>query len=340
MAAHSRIALLDDERFDAHRAPEGHHPERPERLEAARAGVRSGLGDGAPVAIAPRLVNEEEVRRVHAAGYLGGLREALAEGHGALDGDTYFCAGTREATELAAGGVVALVETLMTSETRRGIALVRPPGHHARPGRPMGFCLLNNVAIAAAAALARGAQRVAIVDWDVHHGNGTQEMFYDDPRVLFISLHQWPCYPGTGAAQETGRGAGQGTTLNIPLPAGADPAVFGAAFRRLVIPALQAFRADVVLVSAGFDAHERDPLANLNLDAATYGAMTSALVDHVEGLRHGRLGLVLEGGYDLRALEDSVAAVTRALGGSGVALPEGRIGPEFERALARAEALR
>jgi acetoin utilization deacetylase AcuC-like enzyme len=236
--------------------------------------------------------------------------------------------------------VVALVEALMTSETRRGIALVRPPGHHARPGRPMGFCLLNNVAIAAAAALAQGAQRVAIVDWDVHHGNGTQEMFYDDPRVLFISLHQWPCYPGTGAAQETGRGAGQGTTLNIPLPAGADPAVFGAAFRRLVLPALQAFRADLVLVSAGFDAHERDPLANLNLDAATYGAMTSALVDHVEGLGHGRLGLGARGGLRPAGARRQRGAVTRALGGSGVALPEGRIGPEFERALARAEALR
>lgn len=340
MAQHARIALLDDERFDGHEAPDGYHPERPERLSAARAGVRAGLGAVTPLAIAPRLVNEEEVRRVHATGYLSGLREALAEGHGALDGDTYFCAATREATELAAGGVVALVETLMTTETHRGIALVRPPGHHARPGRPMGFCLLNNVAIAAAAALSRGARRVAIVDWDVHHGNGTQEMFYDDPRVLFISLHQWPCYPGTGAVHETGRDAGRGTTLNIPLPAGADPAVFGAAFRRLVLPALAGFQADLVLVSAGFDAHERDPLANLNLDAATYGALTSALLEHVDGLGHGRLGLVLEGGYDLRALEDSVAAVTRALGGAVSALPEGGISAEFERALARAEAAR
>lgn len=340
MVEHARIALLDDERFDGHAAPDGYHPERPERLEAARAGVRSGLGTALPLAIAPRLVSEEDVRRVHAAGYLGGLREALSEGHGALDGDTYFCPATREATELAAGGVVGLVDALMTSEARRGIALVRPPGHHARPGRPMGFCLLNNVAIAAAAALAQGARRVAIVDWDVHHGNGTQEMFYDDPRVLFISLHQWPCYPGTGAAEETGRGAGKGTTLNIPLPTGADPAVFGAAFRRLVLPALTRFEADLVLVSAGFDAHERDPLANLNLDAATYGAMTSALLAHVESLGHGRLGLVLEGGYDLRALEDSLRAVTGALTGAPSPLPEGRIGPEFERALSRVESLR
>jgi acetoin utilization deacetylase AcuC-like enzyme len=202
---------------------------------------------------------------------------------------------------------------------RRGVALLRPPGHHAEPDTAMGFCLINNVAVAAARALQDGARRVAIVDWDVHHGNGTQAAFYDDPRVLFVSLHQYPFYPGTGAPDEIGQGQGRGFTANVALPAGQGPETYAHAFARVVLPLLDQFAADIVLVSAGFDAHARDPLAQMNLDAPSYGAMAGALVEHAERAGHGRVALLLEGGYDLAALQDSVAAAARALLGQSFA---------------------
>jgi acetoin utilization deacetylase AcuC-like enzyme len=211
----------------------------------------------------------------------------------------------------------------MRGEARRGVALLRPPGHHAEPDAAMGFCLLNNIAIAAGAALAAGAQRVAIVDWDVHHGNGTQDAFYEDPRVLFISLHQYPFYPGTGAARDIGRGAGKGFTANLALPADQGPETYAYAFRRVVLPLLEHFAADLLLVSAGFDAHQRDPLAQMRLDSPCYQAFASSLCEHAERVGHGRVGLLLEGGYDLLALEESLGCVGRALLGDHLALPEG-----------------
>jgi acetoin utilization deacetylase AcuC-like enzyme len=189
----------------------------------------------------------------------------------------------------------------------------------------MGFCLLNNVAVAASAALAAGLSRVAVVDWDVHHGNGTQEMFYDDPRVLFISLHQFPFYPGTGAAREIGRGAGRGFTANLALPEGSGSETYGAAFREVVLPLLRNYAPELVLVSAGFDAHARDPLASMNLSSDTYGALASALLDLVDAEGHGRIGFVLEGGYDLVALADSIHHVGRALLGVRTELPLGKL---------------
>jgi acetoin utilization deacetylase AcuC-like enzyme len=219
-----------------------------------------------------------------------------------------------------------LAQALVSGTSRRGIALLRPPGHHAIAGRSLGFCLLNNIALAASSALAQGLARVAIVDWDVHHGNGTQDMFYDDPRVLFISLHQYPFYPGTGAAREIGRGPGEGYTANLALPAHSGPETYGAAFREVVLPLLSRFAPELVLVSAGFDAHQRDPLASMNLDNQSYGAMASALIEQCDQLGHGRIGFVLEGGYDLYALSDSVKQVcTRLLGGERCELPQGRL---------------
>jgi acetoin utilization deacetylase AcuC-like enzyme len=198
----------------------------------------------------------------------------------------------------------------------------------------MGFCLFNNVAVAAAALADRGA-RVAIVDWDVHHGNGTQDAFEADPSVLFISLHQYPLYPGTGAPAEIGSGAGKGYTANLALPSGSGPEVYGEAFRRVVLPLLDAFDADLVLVSSGFDAHADDPLAGMELDATSFGAMTSAVLDQMErgGRGEGRCGLFLEGGYDLNALADSVGAVARVLAGERVALPEGKVAAAAARAI-------
>jgi acetoin utilization deacetylase AcuC-like enzyme len=183
------------------------------------------------------------------------------------------------------------------------------------------LCLLNKVAVAAQGARAAGAQRVAIIDFDVHHGNGTQAAFYDEPDVLFVSLHQFPLYPGTGHPGELGQGTARGRNVNLALPPGQGPEAYGHAFRRVVLPVLDAFAADVVLVSAGFDAHARDPLAQMELDAASFGAMTSALVAHAERTGHGRVGVVLEGGYDLIALEESVRAVARALGNDAIELP-------------------
>jgi acetoin utilization deacetylase AcuC-like enzyme len=253
------------------------------------------------------------------------LSARLGRGFGQLDPDTYFSPGTREAAWLAAGGVIDMVERLASGTQRRGIALLRPPGHHAIPAASMGFCLLNNVAIGAAAALAKGLSRVAIVDWDVHHGNGTQDMFYYDPNVLFTSLHQYPFYPGTGAPTEIGRDAGLGYTANLALPADSGPETYGAAFRDVVLPLLRLYKPDLVLVSAGFDAHQRDPLASMNLDRQTYGALASSLIELVDALGHGRIGFVLEGGYDLYALSDSVQEVASALLGTRTELPRGRL---------------
>ncbi|HEX4351791.1 MAG TPA: histone deacetylase [Polyangiales bacterium] len=318
---------MDDNRFDAHRVLTGDHPERPERLVAARAGLHSAIGDGPRLLVPARAASLAELTRVHAPTYVEQLEAQLARGSGTLDADTYYCPGTREAAWLAAGGAIDLAESLIAGTSRRGLALLRPPGHHAVPRSSMGFCLLNNVAIAATAALAAGLQRVAIVDWDVHHGNGTQEMFYDDPRVLFISLHQYPFYPGTGAAKEIGRGAGQGFTANLALPAESGDEVYGAAFRDVVLPLLRTYAPELVLVSAGFDAHARDPLANMNLSSDTYGAMASALIDLVDGPgpAEGRIGFLLEGGYDLHALNDSVQHVAQAMLGKKTELARGKL---------------
>jgi len=332
------IAVVDDARFDAHRAM-GPHPERPERLVAARKGLRSASKPENEVSIAARRATDEELFRVHSESYVAHLRDRLEadSGWGHIDADTFFSPGTEDAAWLAAGGAVDLCRAVIEGPARRGIALLRPPGHHARPSQAMGFCLLNNIAMAAADALSRGLSRVAIVDWDVHHGNGTQDVFYEDDRVLFVSLHESPLYPGTGGLAERGRAAGEGYTINLPMPAGSGSNVYGSAFREVVLPALGAFEAQIVLVSAGFDAHQRDPLASLELDAGCFAAMTTALLRHVDTLGHGRLALFLEGGYDLDALEESVGAVTHALLGHEVELPNGSLSSAEERALFHAK---
>lgn len=337
------IALVDDTRFADHFERSGDHPECPERLTAAREGLLAGLGNTTPRIIQAREASDVELERVHAPQYITRLRSRLAHGFGQLDPDTYFSPGTREAAWLAAGTTIELAQQLITSPQKRGVALLRPPGHHAVPGGSMGFCLLNNVALAARAALASGLSRVAIVDWDVHHGNGTQDAFYDDPRVLFISLHQYPFYPGTGAPEDIGRDRGRGFTANLALPAESGPDVYGAAFARVVMPLLQQHAPEMVLVSAGFDAHRSDPLAAMNLDHQTYSALASALLDFVDqpgNAAQGRIAFILEGGYDLSALSDSVRAVAQTLCGERLALPQGRLrGHEYSALAATREQL-
>ncbi len=305
------FAIIDDTVFEEHRAA-GRHPECPERLIAARRGLFAGLGDRNHIVIPTRTATREEIARVHSVSHIERLERLPTDRFSMLDADTYVSPGSRHAAWHAAGGAVELAHALMTGRAKRGFALLRPPGHHAEPDRAMGFCLLNNVAIAAAAALGAGAERIAVVDWDVHHGNGTQLIFERDPRVFFMSLHQWPLYPGTGAPNEIGLDAGRGTTANFALPPGAGPNEYAEAFRMGVVPWLDGFAPNLILVSAGYDAHQSDPLGAMHLDAESFGAMASALVEVSERHAQGRIGFFLEGGYDLKALEESVEATVRA----------------------------
>jgi acetoin utilization deacetylase AcuC-like enzyme len=330
------LALVDDPLFSEHKARD-FHPERPERLEAARAGLGKAALSLSRLALDPRDATDDELTRVHGEDYLRLLGRAAGK-HGHFDGDTYFGATSVAAARRAAGGAVALVDSLIDGDAGFGLALLRPPGHHARPDTAMGFCILNNVAVAAAHARARGKDRIFVIDWDVHHGNGTQEMFYDDPSVLYVSLHQYPFYPGTGAVDETGKGEGRGYTVNVPLGQGATDAVYLAAFERILLPILEQYDPDLVLVSAGFDAHSRDPLAQMSLSEGAYARMTELLIERLPRGAEGRLGIVLEGGYDLGALSASVAATLGALEpGARSELVLGKPSERHEAELRRAE---
>ena len=308
------LLLVDDARFDAHAAG-AYHPERPERLTAARAATTQARVAWSHVAA--REATDAELTRVHAPHFIDQM-EKLRGKRGHLDADTYVAPGSVAAARLAAGGLVAMVDAILDAPegaVNRGVALLRPPGHHARPERAMGFCLLNSVAVAAAHAVARGAERVLVVDWDVHHGNGTQEMFWTNPNVLYMSTHQFPFYPGTGAADETGEGEGLGYTVNVPLAAHGGDAVYRGAFERVLLPIAEAYAPDLVLVSAGFDASARDPLAQMELSAEAYGWMARALTSVATTSAGGKIALVLEGGYDLVALESGLARAIDGMAG-------------------------
>jgi len=291
--------LVDDVAFDRHE-PIGYHPERPERLAAGRAAVAAAKADFKRVEA--REASPGELERVHSARFVAAL-DALRGKKGMLDPDTYVSEKSIDAAMRAAGGSIAMIDAIVRGEAKAGVALLRPPGHHARPNAAMGFCLINNVAVAAAHARAHGVRRVAIVDFDVHHGNGTQEAFYASPDVLYVSLHQFPFYPGTGAAEEVGEGEGEGYTVNVPLMAGGGDEVYRAAFDRIVSPVLEEYAPELVLVSAGFDASARDPLAEMELTSSGFGYMTQRLAEQARKSAAGRIALLLEGGYDLVALE-------------------------------------
>jgi acetoin utilization deacetylase AcuC-like enzyme len=306
-----RVGLFDDPVYREHDAGLG-HPERPERLEAVRGALRSADLERALLVRAPRPASRDELLAVHAPALVD--RVAATEGHGGqLDPDTGAGPRSYDAALRAAGAVAGAVDEVLDGALDRAFCSVRPPGHHATRERSMGFCLFNNVAVGAARALERGLQRVAILDFDVHHGNGTQDIFQEDPRVLFVSSHQFPFYPGTGALDEVGEGAGRGFTVNLPMPAGLGDGEYARAWREIVAPVGRAFDPELVLISAGFDAHEDDPLGGMALTAAGYAALADACVSLAGGAAEGRVVAVLEGGYSLDGLAEGVGALVGRL---------------------------
>jgi len=283
------------------------HPENQQRLRTIlRVLEEHGMLDRlAPVPAVP--ITPEQLERVHSDRYVDQVKRVAQQGGGHLDMDTYVRPASYEAALMAAGGLVEATRAVLDGQLDNAFALVRPPGHHALRGRGMGFCLFNNVAIAARYALAeRGLDRVLIVDFDVHHGNGTQDAFESDPAVMFISTHQYPYYPGTGNLRETGRGDGAGGIVNVPLGGGVGDEGFAQIFREVVGPAAWRFQPQLILVSAGYDAHWDDPLAHMHLSVGGYAAIARALVGLAEELCDGRLVWTLEGGYHLEALAYSV----------------------------------
>jgi acetoin utilization deacetylase AcuC-like enzyme len=306
------VLVLTSARFGEHTPPPG-HPERPERqdvMDAVAARWRELGGLVAEPAPAPR----DALLRIHSDRFVETL-ESAAGSAVMLDPDTFTSAESWATTQLAAGAAMGAVDAVLDGMATRAAALVRPPGHHSSRDLARGFCLVNNVAVAAARALDAGLARVAIVDFDVHHGNGTQEIFEADPRVLYVSTHQWPFYPGTGRADDVGTGAGRGFTVNVPMERGATDADYDVVFEEIVVPVTSLYDPELVIISAGFDAHEEDPIGAMRMSAGGFSRLTGRLCAVADRCASGRTVLVTEGGYNLKALAASLAASLAALDG-------------------------
>jgi len=292
----------------------GAHPESAKRLTVVEDLFHNTDLHPHLMRLQPRKAEIEELSEVHDRLYILQVQEASASGIRALDPDTFISPESYEEARLAAGGLLAAVDAVIKGEVNNAFCAVRPPGHHAERDHAMGFCLFNNVAVAARyAQMKHGLEKILIVDWDVHHGNGTQSAFYNDPSVLYFSIHQYPHYPGTGSRNQTGEGEGAGFTLNHPLPAGSGDREYLEAIEKVLIPAASDFAPDLILISAGFDAHKDDPLAGMQVTEKGFSGMTESLVRLAERHAHGRIVSALEGGYDLSALKRSVRAHLSAL---------------------------
>ncbi|HET8931764.1 MAG TPA: histone deacetylase [Acidimicrobiales bacterium] len=302
------LLVVADERCARHFAGSG-HPERAERVDALLVGLHDAQRDEAIEFAVPSPATDDALERVHAPDYVAAVTSFCLTGGGHLDPDTSVVPDSLEAAHLAAGSGLHAIDVLREGRATAALCAVRPPGHHARPGAAMGFCVFNNVAVAAAA-LAAAGERVLIVDVDVHHGNGTQEAFWDDPRVAYASIHQWPWYPGTGAADETGGAGARDGICNVPVPAGATGDVYDAAVDTVIVPFAERFAPDWLCISLGFDAHRADPLAEVGLSAGDFGRIMAKLVGLVPT---GRTIALFEGGYDLGAIASSTAASVAAL---------------------------
>jgi acetoin utilization deacetylase AcuC-like enzyme len=307
-----KTALVVDSDYLKHR-PGEFHPERPERIQVLL-GLADELDSERFRILPPKAATRRDIESCHGADYIALVESTSKANQYALDGDTITCRDSFATGLLAVGGFLRLLDAMAAGESSNGFALVRPPGHHALRDQAMGFCLFNTIAIGAQhLKQVYGAARILIMDWDVHHGNGTQDAFYDDPSVLFISTHQFPFYPGSGALSEVGIDAGEGYTINIPLPAGCGDAEYLRVFRDVVVPAVSKFAPQWILVSAGFDPHRRDPLGGMEVTENGFGAMAQCLVELANQYAGGKIALLLEGGYDLLALRNSVAAVLESL---------------------------
>lgn len=307
-----RTAVVVDREYLKH-LPGNTHPERPERIQVLL-DLAGRLDHSKFTLLPPRAASRAEIEQVHGLDHIRLVESTSTVNRYALDGDTITSRDSFGVALLAVGGFLNLLDSIAAKESANGLALVRPPGHHALRNRAMGFCLFNTMAIGAGYLKRQHrANKIMIVDWDVHHGNGTQDAFYDDPSVLFVSTHQFPYYPGTGAVTEAGAGAGTGYTINVPLPAGCADRDYLQVFQDIIVPAAEKFRPEWVLVSAGFDPHRRDPLGGMDVTEQGFGTMARMLLGQARKFAGGRIALLLEGGYDLAGLRNSVAAVLTEL---------------------------
>ncbi len=321
MSVKEPITLVYDQDYLIH--TQGQHPERKERLEHIISALENKALQGKYQLVKPLPASVDQVALVHDRSYISSLEEACRSGKQFLDMDTYIVPESYRIALLSAGGALTGLENITSPDGKKAFIFNRPPGHHAEKGRAMGFCLFNNIAIAAKVARRDyGINRIAIVDWDVHHGNGTQNSFFDSENVLFISTHQSPAYPGTGHFSEVGRAEGEGYTVNVPLPAGCGDAEYKIVFNKVVIPILDQYQPELILVSAGQDAYHKDPLASMSLTFNGYYYMADALAKTAERWSDGRMLLCLEGGYHFEGQAGAIVQVLNAIGQWSLPVPE------------------
>jgi len=310
----SRTGIVKDQRYLEHVMDIG-HPESPERLKVMYQMLEEKEMKGLFESVIPRAATREELEMNHTPKYIDLIASTAGKPYFRLDMDTSTCAKSYEAALFAAGGLLELIKAVMEGKLHNGFAMVRPPGHHAERDRAMGFCLFNNVAIGAYYALKNfSLEKILIVDWDVHHGNGTQNSFYEDPRVLYFSTHRYGFfYPGTGAATEVGKGKGEGFNVNVPLSTGGSDADYGSIFEKILKPIALEYQPQLILISAGFDTHHDDPLGGMEVTEAGFARMTQVSMEIANATAQGRLAITLEGGYDVKGESRSVKAVLKEL---------------------------